>query len=100
MRVFWLAVAAMIAGGCTTHHDVRPQCHAALTHYYASGCTIDGSDESSAEDYCTEYGDAAPDECQSELDTLFACLKNTPVPASPAQCNCDDAWETALSLCD
>ena len=99
MRVFWLAVAAMIAGGCTSR-DFRPQCHAGLTHYYASGCAINNATEASAEDDCTEQADAEPDECQSELETLFACLNNTPVPASAAQCNCDDDWETAIRECD
>jgi hypothetical protein len=99
-RIILLAFATAIAGSCSTP-NVRPQCHAALTHYYASGCTISGADEASAEDECTEAGDTAPDECQSTFESLLGCLNSTPVTvSSSAQCNCDDDWESAIDLCD
>jgi hypothetical protein len=101
MRVFLLAVATLIACGCSTNRDDRSQCGPALTHYYASGCTIDGADEASAEDDCTTEAASVPEECQSTFVTLFSCLNNTPVPISSSdQCNCDDEWETAINLCD
>jgi hypothetical protein len=89
---------AMVTACSST--DARPECHAALTHYFAAGCTVGGS-ETSAEDSCTSVGNTLPAECQSPFDALMTCLDAVPDPVSSSdQCNCDDDWESAIELCD
>ena len=99
MRAVLFAFAVLGAGGCD--RNVQPQCHAAVTHYYAAGCTINGGSETNAEDECTEQGDTLPGECDGVFDSLMSSLNDVPVSvSSPGQCNCDGQWESAIELCD
>jgi hypothetical protein len=97
MRICLLVVATMV--GCSS--DARPECHAAVAHYYAAGCTVNGGSETSAEDQCTSVGDDLVDECRTPFDMLITCLDDVPATvSSQTQCDCDADWESAIELCD
>ena len=99
MRGF-LVACSLVVVGCTSNE--RPQCHAALTHYYAAGCAISNFDETDAENECTSDGDGEQgNACQGPFDAVIACLNNTPDPvSSSAQCTCSEDWESAFDLCE